>query len=258
MSGSIVEFENSLNYGDAVKYSHARLCTGESMSLLKEEDKKYLKREFEKILRDRVKILLFSSEDEHCKYCKDAKQLLQEVADLSDKIELEIHDVNGKRASEIGIELAPTVIITDSGGEIGPRVRFTGIPSGYEFTTLVKDIMYVSTKQLEITDATIQKLQNVKNRLKIEVFVTPTCPYCPKAVLIAHQFAMVSEKIESEMIESLEFPSLADRWGVMGVPHTVIKNLDRGNVVQFVGTYPENFVLNLLGDADDGKEVDMR
>ncbi len=228
------------------------------MGLLKEEDRNYLKEEFGKILKDKVRILLFSSSDEHCKYCNETKQLLEEVSELSDRIELEVHDVDGDVAGEMGVELAPTIIISDENNELGSRVRFTGIPSGYEFTTLIKDIMYVSTKQLEITDRTIQELQNINSRLKIEVYVTPTCPYCPKAVLIAHQFAMVSERIEAEMIESLEFPSLADRWGVMGVPHTVIKNLDRGNVVQFVGAYPENHVLNFVRDADEGKEMDMR
>ena len=228
------------------------------MGLLKEEDRNYLRTEFEKILRDKVRILLFSSKDENCMYCKDAKQLLQEVSELSEKIELEIHDVESEKAEEFDVELAPSIIITDEDGEAGLRIRFTGIPSGYEFTTLIKDIMYISTKQLEITDATIQELQNVRNRLRMEVYVTPTCPYCPKAVLIAHQFAMVSEKIEAEMIESLEFPSLADRWGVMGVPHTVIRNLDKGNVVQFVGAYPENHVLSFVKDADSGKEMDLR
>ena len=228
------------------------------MGLLKEEDRNYLRTEFEKILRDKVRILLFSSKDENCMYCKDTKQLLQEVSELSEKIELEIHDVESEKAEGFDVELAPSIIITDEDGEAGLRIRFTGIPSGYEFTTLIKDIMYISTKQLEITDATIQELQNVRNRLRMEVYVTPTCPYCPKAVLIAHQFAMVSEKIEAEMIESLEFPSLADRWGVMGVPHTVIRNLDKGNVVQFVGAYPENHVLSFVKDADSGKEMDLR
>lgn len=228
------------------------------MELLKKEDKEYLKKEFGKILRDGVKILLFTSKDENCKYCKDTEKLLKEVSELSDRIELEIHDVEDKKAREMGIELAPTVIVTDSMEELGSGVRFTGIPSGYEFTALIKDIMYVSTKQLEITDATIQELQNIRSRLKIEVYVTPACPYCPKAVMIAHQFAMVSDKIESEVIESLEFPSLADSWRVMSVPHTVIKNLDRGNVVQFVGAYPENYVLDFVRDADEGKEVEMK
>ncbi len=228
------------------------------MGLLREEDKKYLREEFEKSLKNKVRLILFSSEDEHCIYCKDTKQLLEEVSELSDKIELEIHDIKSEEAKKRGVEFAPTIIITDESDELDSRVRFTGIPSGYEFTTLIKDIIFTSTGQLEISEETVRELKNLKSNLKIEVYVTPSCPYCPRAVLVAHQFAMVSERITAEMVESMEFPSLADKWGVMGVPHTVIKNLDKGNVVQFVGAYPETHVINFVKDADEGKEVDMR
>ncbi|WP_456369457.1 protein disulfide oxidoreductase [Geoglobus sp.] len=228
------------------------------MGLLREEDKKYLRDEFEKSLKNKVRLILFSSEDEHCIYCKDTKQLLEEVSELSGKIELEIHDVKSEEAKNRGVEFAPTIVITDESDELDSRVRFTGIPSGYEFTTLIKDIIFVSTGQLEISEETIKELKNLKSNLKIEVYVTPSCPYCPRAVLVAHQFAMISERITAEMVESMEFPSLADKWGVMGVPHTVIKNLDKGNVVQFVGAYPETHVINFVKDADEGKEVDMR
>lgn len=228
------------------------------MGLLREEDKKYLREEFEKSLKSKVRLILFSSEDEHCIYCKDTKQLLEEVSELSDKIELEVYDIKSDEAKKRSVEFAPTIVITDENDELDSRVRFTGIPSGYEFTTLIKDIIFVSTGQLEISEETVNELKNLKSNLKIEVYVTPSCPYCPRAVLVAHQFAMVSEKITAEMVESMEFPSLADRWGVMGVPHTVIKNIDKGNVVQFVGAYPETHVINFVKDADEGKEVDMR
>jgi len=228
------------------------------MGMIREEDKKYLREEFQKILKDDVRLYLFLSEDEGCVHCRDAKQLLEEVAELSDKIELEMHDIQDEIARDLGIVHAPSIVLVDADGELDSRVKFTGLPSGYEFTALIKDIMYVSTKQLEISEKTIEELQKVKSNLKIEVYVTPTCPYCPKAVLLAHQFAMVSERITAEMIESLEFPALAERWGVMSVPHTVIRNLERGNAVQLVGSYPEVYLLGFVKDADAGKEIDTR
>ncbi len=226
------------------------------MGLLKEEDKKFLKEKFDKILKYDVKMLLFSSEKD-CRYCGDTEALLKEVSELSDKISLEIYDTKSEEAERREVNYAPTTIISDENEEIDSRVRFLGIPSGYEFMTLIKDIMFVSTHQLEISDAVINELYKVKSDLKIEVYVTPTCPYCPKSVIIAHQFAMVSEKIVAEGIESLEFQALADKWNVSGVPHTVIKNLDKGNVVQFVGAYPENYVLNFVMEADAGKEINL-
>ncbi len=219
------------------------------MGLLKDQDREYLKKEFEKILKDDVKVLAFV-EGEDCKYCKETKQLLEEVASLSDKIKLEFPE-----KEEFGIEEVPTIIIQDKEGELGDRVKFLGIPSGYEFTTLVKDIMFVSTRTLEISEKTIEELQNVKNDILIEVYVTPSCPYCPRAVLLAHQFAMVSEKIRGVMVESYEFPAKADEWNVMSVPHTVVKNLKTGNVGEFVGAYPEGYLLKVVKDVDEGKDV---
>lgn len=228
------------------------------MGLLRDEDKAYLRKEFEKTLNNKVRLVLFSSEDEKCVYCKETKQLLEEVSELSDLIEVEIYDVKSDEAEKRGVEFSPTIIIEDEEGRLDSRVKFVGIPSGYEFTTLIKDIIFVSNGELEISPEIVEEVRKVESNLLIEVYVTPSCPYCPRAVLLAHQFAMVNEKITGVMVESLEFPSLADKWGVMGVPHTVIRNLDKGNVVQFVGAYPETHAINFLKDADEGKEVDMR
>ena len=70
----------------------------------------------------------------------------------------------------------------------------------------------------------------------LQVFVTPTCPYCPQAVVLAHQMALESPMVEAEMVEAMEFPQLASRYGVSGVPQTTI-NAGAGTVV---GAVPEN------------------
>ncbi len=220
------------------------------MGLLREEDREYLRKEFEKILKDEVRLIGFVK-GEDCRYCKETKALLEEVASLSNKIELEFPE----SGEEYGINEVPAVVVQDKEGELGTRVRFLGIPSGYEFTSLVKDIMYVSTKTLEISEKTIEELQSVESEILIEVYVTPSCPYCPRAVLLAHQFAMVSEKIVGVMVESYEFPAKADEWNVMSVPHTVVRNLEKGSVGEFIGAYPEQYLLNVVRDVDRGKNV---
>ncbi len=77
------------------------------------------------------------------------------------------------------------------------------------------------------------------------VFVTPTCPYCPRAVILAHQFAMESPMVQAEMVEAMEFPKLSDQYGVSGVPHTTI-NYGKGTVV---GAVPEAHMLQELKNA---------
>jgi len=67
-----------------------------------------------------------------------------------------------------------------------------------------------------------KKLKALTGPLHLQVFVTPTCPYCPRAVLTAFRFAMESDKVRASMVEASEFPHLANKYQVSGVPHTVI------------------------------------
>ena len=79
--------------------------------------------------------------------------------------------------------------------------------------------------------------------MKIQVFVTPTCPYCPAAVRMAHKLAMANPNIYGEAVEATEFPALSQKFYVMGVPKTVINE----GAVQFEGAYPEDdFVEKVL------------
>jgi thiol-disulfide isomerase/thioredoxin len=66
------------------------------------------------------------------------------------------------------------------------------------------------------------------------VFVTPTCPFCPRAALLAVRLATSSARVTAEVVSANEFPDLADRFGVRGVPKTVVNDDDA-----FVGALPE-------------------
>ena len=62
--------------------------------------------------------------------------------------------------------------------------------------------------------------------MRIRVFVTPTCPYCPKAVETANHIAMAAAGVKAEMVEAMEFQALSDRFNVRGVPRIVINDDD--------------------------------
>ena len=89
-----------------------------------------------------------------------------------------------------------------------------------------------------------RKLSEIREPLRISVFITPTCPYCPRAVSMAHNIALANENIVSEMIEANEFFDLSEDFGVSSVPHIVI---DRDPNRFFIGAYPEKeFVEQVL------------
>jgi len=194
-------------------------------------------------LQEPVQVLYFGSR-ENCDYCDEAQQLLEEVAAINDKIELSVYDIqeNSDIASQFNVMNAPGVVIAAKDGSdvrnLG--IQFSGIPSGHEFSTLINDILLVSKRDSGLNEKTREFLRNLDQPLHLQVFVTPTCPYCPRAVLLAHQMAMENpQMIRAEGVEATEFPELANRFNVSGVPQTVI-NSGAGTVV---GAVPEQQLL---------------
>lgn len=168
---------------------------------------------------------------------------------LSDQFALSIYDLDGNAslALQYKIDKAPGFVIAAREGDqlVDYGIRFFGIPSGYEFTSLVNDLVMVSSRNSALADQTRSYLNSLTSPVLLQVFVTPTCPYCPRAVVLAHQMAMASPFVEFEMIEAAEFFDLANQYNVSGVPHTVI-NHGAGSLV---GAAPEEMLVNEIQKA---------
>ena len=104
-------------------------------------------------------------------------------------------------------------------------VRFYGIPSGYEFASLLQAIRTVASGQPQLAEETLEFLRQLEEPVHIQVFVTPTCPYCPGSVILGHYMAVASPMIQADMVEATEFPHLSMKYEVMGVPR--LTNLKR-------------------------------
>lgn len=192
-------------------------------------------------LDQNVSMLFFGQES--CDYCDDTLQLLEEVEVLSEKLSLATYDLDkdAEIAEKYRVDKAPGIVMVGKDGEelIDYGVRYAGIPSGHEFSSLINDLIRVSQRDSGLSEQTRAQLKNIKDPVHLMVFVTPTCPYCPQAVLLAHQLAMESPLIEAEMVEATEFPELSNRYNVSGVPQTTI-NYGAGTVV---GAVPEGHLL---------------
>ncbi len=205
---------------------------------------KQIQQAFEGI-EEPVQVLLFTSQA-NCDYCSETQQLLEEVIALNEKVELSVYDVdqNQDLASKFNVTNTPGIVIAAKDGQDVKNfgIQYSGIPAGHEFSTLINDILIVSKRDSGLDDKTREYLKNLDKPLHLQVFVTPTCPYCPRAVLLAHQMAMENPTmIRAEGVEATEFPELANRFNVRGVPQTVI-NSGSGTVV---GAVPEQ---NLLAE----------
>ena len=219
------------------------------MALISDGDKKIIKEEFFSKLINPVRLLVFIGKD-HCQYCDQLKQLVEEISELSNLVTYELHDFDSEKelAEKYRINIAPAVVITQDGKDLG--VRYFGLPAGHEFGSFLEDIVDVSKGETDLLEETKEALKGINKDVQIYVFVTPTCPYCPMAVRMAHKFAIEhalagNDKILGNMIEAIEFPELADQYGVMAVPKVVIK-VDGEDKVSFEGAYPEKMFLEKL------------
>ena len=206
------------------------------MRLIPAEHKEHLRNELAGKLEKPVRIVMFTQELE-CKYCSETRQLVQEVAELNEKIKLEVYDfvANADKAREYGIDKVPAIAII---GEKDYRVRYYGFPFGYEFQTLTEALVNVSRGRTDILDKTRELLKEVKTPVHIQVFVTLTCPHCPVAAATAHKFAVENDLIRADVVDAGEFPHLAIKYAVVGVPKVVMNEK-----VGFVGVLPEDLFL---------------
>lgn len=215
------------------------------MSLLKEADQQHLRQQFEE-LTEPVKLVMFTQEME-CQYCSETRMISEEVAELSDKISVEVYDFvrDQEIAEQYNIDKIPAIAIVRGGDQ--PKdygIRFFGIPSGYEFSSLIENIMMVSRGESGLSAETKAWTAGLEEPVHLQVFVTPTCPYCPQAVIMAHQLALESDLITADMVEAIEFPHLSNKYQVQGVPRTVI-NED----FHMEGAAPEPMLLGKLQEA---------
>jgi glutaredoxin-like protein len=189
-----------------------------------------------------VRMVMFTQEFE-CDYCAETRQLVEEIAELSEQLTAEILNfvTDRKEAEELGVDKIPAIAVI---GAEDYGVRLYGIPSGYEFTSLLHAIQAVAAGKPDLSDETIAALAELSEPVHIQVFVTPTCPYCAGSVVLGHQMAVASPMVRADMVEATEFPQLAIKYQVMGVPRTVINE-----TAHIEGAAPEAMVLAKLQEA---------
>jgi glutaredoxin-like protein len=218
------------------------------MPLLKDSDLEEVQ-EILKEMKNPVNLIHFTQKS-GLQYGLEARQLLEEVVQATDRITLEIHDLQDDAAiaGSYGIDKAPATVIRNS-KDYG--IRFYGLPAGYEFSTLMDAIVLVSKGDSGLRPESRDKLAQLRAPLHLQVFTTPTCPYCPPAVRMAYQFAMESDGVRADGIEATEFPDLAQQFQVMAVPRTIINGKSHVE-----GTLPEHFFLDAVLKSLEGGDAE--
>jgi len=240
------------------------------LAIIPDEDIKYLTGRFATELKGEVQLNLFTRSSYHTpeaavevRHAEDetnevftgeanrlTAQILKELAATAPhSISVVTHDLDTlqgqQTAQAVGLngEMLPVIVYQSE--TLKGQSRYFGLPSGYEFGSLVENVVDLSGGQRDLKQVTLDQLKAVKEPVQVMVFVTPTCGYCPAAVRLANQFAMANENITADIVEANEFTVVANSYEVYGVPKIVIRGGDK--MAEFEGTQPEHiFLQNIL------------
>ena len=213
------------------------------MALLSDQDRRTVAAHLAAITHP-VTILFFTQTIGAPETALIARQVLDEIVSLSDRLTLEeVNFILDKdRAARYGIEDVPAIALLK--GDEDTRIRFFGAPAGYEFMSLVEAVILAGTDDSGLAPESKALIAaHATGPLDILVFVTPTCPHCPRAVTLAHRMAVESPNIRATCVEATEFMELSRKYRVTGVPKTVVNG-----TIEMLGALPEDaFVRTALG-----------
>ena len=151
------------------------------MQMISDKDRETIREYFDQRLKGDVDLVMFTERPspiiipgkEQCETCEPTRELLEEVASLSDRLKLTVHEISeaSEQATQLGIDRVPAFVAR---GASRGLVRFFGIPSGYEFSAMIADLIDVSTGETDLSEATKQFLSALTENVNIKVFTTPT------------------------------------------------------------------------------------
>ena len=142
------------------------------MALITDEVAEQLGKEFQK-LKDPVRLAVFSAALADPE-SEQVKRLVEELATLEPRITAESYNfvLDSETVAALKIQRIPAIAILGATKDYG--IRMYGLPSGYEFGSLVDAILDVSSGDSGLSAPTREALSALERPVHLQVFSTPT------------------------------------------------------------------------------------
>lgn len=201
-------------------------------------DMKEILRESFSHLKEEVTLMVFTEKGTNDQFNEMTVTLIKELSALDSRLKAEFHKIGDEASKKYGVQRSPTLLISPD----RYNIRYTGAPLGEEGRSLIMSAIMASTGKTILTEASVKKLQKLKEKRQVRVFVSPTCPYCPQQVLFAVSAAILrSDMISVEVIEIYENRDLAEEYAAMSVPKTFV-----GETLTASGLEPEEYFIESI------------
>jgi glutaredoxin-like protein len=190
-------------------------------------------------LKSDVKLVFFSREA-HCNHCQEAQRLYERLAAITHKLIFEHYNyaINKEKDEEFNIFAVPALALI---GEKDYKIRYYGYPQGIELNNFLDDIIYVSRGESNLQEGTLRKLLKLDKDVQLKIFFTPTCVYSLPTVKMGIKLAIASNTIFVNIIDAQKFLEVAEKYGVEGIPMTVVNEKH-----EFYGTIDEEKYLEKI------------
>lgn len=202
------------------------------------EDITDLLRKTFKDLKEEVHIEVFTKKGVNEPFNEATIKLIKAISDITPKIKASFHKLGDDVSKKRRVHRSPTILISPDKYSI----RFTGAPLGEEGRSLIVSILMASTGKVLLSETSLKRLREIDSERLIQVFVSPTCPYCPQQVAHAVSAAIAKRDLVSvEIIEIYENRDISEKLGIVSVPQTFING-----VLTAPGFVPEEFFIDSL------------
>jgi thioredoxin reductase (NADPH) len=210
-----------------------------AQELIPEDIKQTIRQTFLETLKEDVVLEVYTRDGKNDKYNEAVVSLVRTLAELTGKLKVSFHTIGDEQSVKRNVTRSPSVLISPD----AYRIRYTGAPMGEEGRSFLTAILMASTGKPLLSGPSIQKIaEQLHEKRDIQVFVSPTCPYCPQQVLSAFSAAIVRpDLVSAEAVEIYENQDLAESLGSLAVPQTFMNNTFTG-----AGLQPEPLFLESL------------
>jgi len=138
---------------------------------------------------------------------KDLMALLEQIAGLSDLIDVERRDDDERR---------PSFAIHRVGTDV--EVRFAGLPLGHEFTSLVLALLQVGGHPPKATPDAIEQVQSLDGRYVFETYMSLSCQNCPDVVQALNAMSVLNPNVRHVAIDGALHQAEVEAREIMAVP----------------------------------------
>lgn len=148
----------------------------------------------------------------------EIKQLLEQIASLSDKVTVREERNNAVRT--------PSFLITNPGTDSG--LRFAGSPLGHEFTSLVLALLQIGGHPSKEAQELLEQVKGLEGEFHFETYYSLSCHNCPDVVQALNLMAVLNPNVSHTAIDGALFQNEIDERNVMGVPAVFLNGKEFG------------------------------